>query len=126
MEVNCTNLADPSVRNPWTDKQTIPFFYYKPGNTKGRSINVPLTSCLTGLDLSVLQIKSKIVICHTADSKPVKEEVNGTVILPPLVFHVYTFEMIIFRKRHRSRTREASPGTNVKNLFCHNYIFCTT
>jgi len=24
--------------------------------------------------------------CHTADSKPVKQEVNGTVILPPLVF----------------------------------------
>jgi len=30
--------------------------------------------------------KAKIVICHTADSKPVKQEVNGTVILPPLVF----------------------------------------
>jgi hypothetical protein len=41
---------------------------------------------LTGLDKSVLQIKTKIVNCHTADSKPVKQEVNGTVILPPLVF----------------------------------------
>ncbi len=40
------------------------------GNTKGGSITVPLTSCLTGLDLSVLQIKTKIVSCHTADSKP--------------------------------------------------------
>jgi hypothetical protein len=30
--------------------------------------------------------KNKIVSCHTADSKPVKKEVNGTVILPPLVF----------------------------------------
>ncbi len=56
------------------------------GNTKGGSITVPLTSCLTGLDLSVLQIKTKIVSTHTADSKPVKLEVNGTVILPPLVF----------------------------------------
>jgi hypothetical protein len=28
----------------------------------------------------------KIVNCHTADSKPVKQEINGTVILPPLVF----------------------------------------
>ncbi len=28
----------------------------------------------------------KIVSCHTADSKPVKQEVNGTVILPPLAF----------------------------------------
>jgi hypothetical protein len=32
-----------------------------------------------------LQIKTKIVSNHTADSKPVKQEVNGTVILPPLV-----------------------------------------
>ncbi len=58
----------------------------RPGNTKGGSITVLLTSCLTGLDKSVLQIKTKIVNCHTADSKPVKQEVNGTVILPPLVF----------------------------------------
>jgi hypothetical protein len=36
----------------------------------------------------VLQIKTKIVSCHTTDSKPVKQEVNGTVILPPLVFPV--------------------------------------
>ncbi len=52
------------------------------GNTKGGSITVPLTSCLTGLDWFVLQIKTNIVSCHTADSKPVKHEVNGTVILP--------------------------------------------
>jgi hypothetical protein len=56
------------------------------GNTKGGSITVPLTSCLTGLDMPVLQINTKIVSCHTADSEPVKQEVNGTVILPPLVF----------------------------------------
>ncbi len=61
---------------------------YCPGNTKGRSITVPLTSCLTGLDQSVLQIKTKIVSCHIADSKPVKQEVNSKVILPPLVFPV--------------------------------------
>ncbi len=44
-------------------------------NTKGRSIIVPLTSYLAGLDWSVLQIKTKNVSCHTADSKPVKQEV---------------------------------------------------
>jgi hypothetical protein len=33
-----------------------------------------------------LQIKTKIVSCHTSDSKPVKQEVNITVILHPLVF----------------------------------------
>ncbi len=58
----------------------------KAGNTKGGSITVPLTSCVACLDQPVLQIKTKIVSCHTADSKPVKQEVNGTVILPPLVF----------------------------------------
>ncbi len=50
------------------------------------SITVPMTSCLTGLDSSVLQIKTKIVSCHTADSKPVKQEVTSTTILPPLIF----------------------------------------
>ncbi len=33
-----------------------------------------------------MQINTKIVSCHTADSKPVKQEVNGTAILPPLDF----------------------------------------
>ncbi len=61
----------------WTDKA---------GNTKGGIITVPLTSCLTGLEESVLQIKTVIVSCHTADSQLVKQEVNGTVILPLLVF----------------------------------------
>jgi hypothetical protein len=56
------------------------------GNTKGGRITVLLTSCLTGLVQSVLQMKTKIVSCHIADSKPVKQEVNGTAILPPLVF----------------------------------------
>jgi hypothetical protein len=56
------------------------------GNTKGGSITVPLISCLTGLDWCVMKIKTEIVSCHTADSKRVKREVNGTVILPPLVF----------------------------------------
>ncbi len=61
-----------------------------PGNTKGGSITVPLISCLTGLDYSVFQINTKIVSCNTANYKPVKQEVNGTVILPPLVFPGYT------------------------------------
>jgi hypothetical protein len=49
-----------------------------------------LISCLTGLDKSVLQIKTKNVNCHTTDSKPVKQGVNGTVTLPPLVFPAYS------------------------------------
>jgi hypothetical protein len=43
-----------------------------------------------------LQIKTKIVSCHTADSKPVKQEVNGRVILPPLVFPGYALGMLLF------------------------------
>jgi hypothetical protein len=46
---------------------------------------------LTGLNESVLQIKTKTVSSHTADSKPVEQEVNSTVILPPLVFHGQAF-----------------------------------
>jgi hypothetical protein len=33
-----------------------------------------------------LEIKTKIASCHTANFKPVKWEVNGKVILPPLIF----------------------------------------
>jgi len=67
-----------------------------PGQTKEGSITVLLTSCLTGLDYTVLQIKTKIVSCHTADSKRVKQEVNGTVILPPLVFPGFTIDVCGF------------------------------
>jgi hypothetical protein len=58
----------------------------QPGNTKGGSITVPLTSCLTDLELVVWQLTSFVLICKTDYSKQVKPEVNGTVILPPLVF----------------------------------------
>ncbi len=54
------------------------------GKLKGEA-SVPMTSCLTGFDKSILQIKTKIVSTHTADSKPVKHEVNDTVIPSPLV-----------------------------------------
>jgi hypothetical protein len=37
-------------------------------------------------DWTILQIKTKIVSCYTADSKPVKQEANRTMILSPLVF----------------------------------------
>ncbi len=67
------------------------------GNTKGGSITVLLTSSLTGLDMSVLWIKTKIVSCHTADSKPVKQEVNGTVILLPFVFPDQGYKTLFVR-----------------------------
>ncbi len=33
-----------------------------------------------------MQIKTNIISCHTADSKPVKQEVNSTLILTHLIF----------------------------------------
>jgi hypothetical protein len=39
--------------------------------------------------LTKVNLKTKIVSGHTADSKPVKQEVNGTVILPALVFPAF-------------------------------------
>ena len=56
------------------------------GNTKGGSIAVPLTSCLTGLESAVWQLTTFVFICKTDESKPVKQEVSRTVIRPPLVF----------------------------------------
>jgi hypothetical protein len=55
----------------------------KPGNTRGGSITVPLTSCLTGLESAVRQLTIFIFIFKTDYSKPVKQEVNGIVVLPP-------------------------------------------
>jgi hypothetical protein len=60
--------------------------YLYSGNTKGGNITVLLTSCLTSLELAVWQLTIFVFICKTDKSKPVKQEVNCTVILPPLVF----------------------------------------
>ncbi len=35
------------------------------GNTKGGCITVPLTSCLTGLELAICQLKIFVFICKT-------------------------------------------------------------
>jgi hypothetical protein len=62
-----------------------------------------------------LQIKTKIVSCHTADSKPVKQEVNGTVILPPLVFPGQAMtDTGERRKIERERERERREKENQK------------
>jgi hypothetical protein len=74
----------------------------KQGNSKGGSITVPLTSCFTGLDYSVLQIKTKNVSCHTANSKPVKWEAKGTVTLPPGVFPAKNYMRLFQKCFHKS------------------------
>jgi hypothetical protein len=53
------------------------------GKTKGGSITVPLTSSLTGLESAVWQLTIFVFICKADFYKPVKQGVNGTVILPP-------------------------------------------
>ncbi len=64
----------------------------KPGNTKEGSITLPLISGLTRL--VCFANKNKNGGSHTTDSKPVKQEVNSTVILPPLVFPGQTLKHI--------------------------------
>jgi hypothetical protein len=44
-----------------------------------------LTSFLTGLESALWQLTIFVFICKTDLSKPVQQEVNGTVILPPLI-----------------------------------------
>jgi hypothetical protein len=62
------------------------FVCVQAGNTKGGCITVPLTSCLAGLESAAWQLTFFVFIWKTDYSKLVKQEVNGTVILPPLAF----------------------------------------
>ncbi len=59
--------------------------YYEPENTKGGSITVPLTSCLTCMttDNLCLYLQNRLI--------QTKQEVNSTVKLPSLVFPVRSF-----------------------------------
>jgi hypothetical protein len=65
-----------------------------------------------------LQIKTKIVSCHTADSKPVEQEVNGTMFLPSLVFPAYSiaFICVSLSKVSRKVVSFAVMGTFTKNI----------
>ncbi len=58
-----------------------------------------------------VQIKTKIVSCHTADTKPVKQEVNGTGILPPLVFpgfNLASMRLLLVRLKQGTLTEKES------------------
>jgi hypothetical protein len=73
-----------------------------------------------------LQIKTKIVSSHTADSKPVKQEANGTVILPPLVFPAPTHPGEKMHTKLKVRM-ENGPGLFFfHGLFFSSYILCGT
>jgi len=77
------HLCPPSLSPEW---RHFNIDLEKPGNAKGGSVSVPLTYCLTGLESAAWQLTIFVFICKTDQSKPVKQEVNSTVILPPLVF----------------------------------------
>ncbi len=110
-------------------------FIHWPGNTKGGSITVPLTSYLTSLDSSVLGIKTKIVSCLTADSKPVKQEVNCTVILPPFRLpctgeHFNPMETQLVGQQAqvlspRGRIQPLAKGQKAKTLRYHSVVQTT-
>jgi hypothetical protein len=67
------------------------------GNTKGGSVTIDLLFDWFGL-VCLANKNKKIFSCHTADSKPVKQ-VNGTVILPPLVFPGLLNDQCLVRNR---------------------------
>jgi len=77
-----------------TIRQPVLSSNYPTRNTKGGSITVPLTSSLNGLESAVWLLTIFVFICKTEKSKPVKQEVNGTLILPPLVFPDPTMDKI--------------------------------
>jgi hypothetical protein len=69
-----------------------------------------------------------MVNCHTADTKPVKQEVNDTVMLSPLVFPDYSIGLryggnpIWTHPRHR-QTDSLQSG---KRLHSQHFIFSST
>ncbi len=72
------------------------------GNTKGGKYHCTIDLLLDWFGLVCFANEKKIVSCHTADSKPVKHEVNGTVILHPLVLSAFkgSFTLANLQKWH--------------------------
>jgi hypothetical protein len=66
-----------------------------------------------------LQIKT-IADCHTAYSKPVKQEVNGTMMLSPLVFPVQGFESshCWHRDKNCGETKNVKKSFSIDNVSC--------
>jgi hypothetical protein len=56
------------------------------GNTKGGKYHFTSDLLFDWFVISCVTTDNFVFICKTDSSKPVKQEVNGTVILPPLVF----------------------------------------
>jgi len=64
---------------------------YEPGNTRGRSITVPLPSCLTGLESAVWQLT---IFCFYLQNRLLQTSKAGGQVYsdtPPLVFPLWAF-----------------------------------
>ncbi len=66
----------------------------------------------------------KVVSCHTADSKPVKQEVNSTVILPTLVFSGETNIRNPFEKQLKIWHVSISHKNKIKQYKRQNKLVC--
>jgi hypothetical protein len=66
----------------------FPCYVNNQGILKGGKYHCTIELLFDWFGLDCFANKNKNFGCHTADSKPVKQEANGTVILPPLVFPV--------------------------------------
>ncbi len=74
-----------------------------------------------------MKIKTKIAGCHTADSKskPVEQEVNGTVILPPLVFPGAGLGMLKKQAEQQSAKTKPASKANVAALTANIFVSVT-
>ncbi len=85
-----------------TNHTLLNLFHNRPndvtGNTKGGSITVPLTSFLIGLELAVWQLKILFLFAKQTNPNQSKKEVNGTVILPPLVFLGCKYHLLLLKR----------------------------
>jgi hypothetical protein len=71
---------------------------------------------LTGLESALWQQTIFDFICKTDKSKPVKQEVNGTMILPPLVFPGLTYKKAFVDLCQKSFMKW-SPGADQIKIF---------
>jgi len=78
-------------------------------------------------------MKTKIVSCHTADSKAVKLEVNSTVILPPLVFPALIMNIatkVMFRHcfqrplycSYYPEVEKSKQSSSIRCLWCRSMV----
>jgi hypothetical protein len=76
-------------------------------------VSLPLTSCLTGLEsaTSVWQLTTFVFIYQTDLFKHVKQEVNGTMILPP--FSIPWSNITVSHKNNRAKFCEDPCGLDV-------------